>query len=83
MFSAYIIESTTTGRSYYGHTKDLDQRLSDHNSGRSHFTHGKGPWKPIAFSSHASRSEATEMERSLKNARNKMYALKLIGAQPG
>lgn len=42
---AYMIESESTGRYYYGHTSDLDKRLVSHNSTQNKYTRGKGQWK--------------------------------------
>ncbi|HCE43781.1 MAG TPA: hypothetical protein DET40_09555 [Lentisphaeria bacterium] len=44
MFYVYIIQSQTSGRFYVGHTEDIDNRLNEHNSGKSKSTRNKGPY---------------------------------------
>ena len=49
MYYAYIIESATTGRWYYGHAEDVTERLKRHQEGRSKATKGRGPWELLAI----------------------------------
>ncbi|MGB5927048.1 MAG: GIY-YIG nuclease family protein [Cyclobacteriaceae bacterium] len=44
MFYAYILKSQTTGKYYYGSTKNLDERLKYHNRGKVRSTKGGRPW---------------------------------------
>jgi hypothetical protein len=46
MFYAYLLQSTSDpSHLYRGHTTDLKQRLTDHNSGRCPHTAKHAPWK--------------------------------------
>ena len=69
-FYAYILQSQSTGRYYCGHTKNLEQRLHQHNDPEyrpdattRRFT---GPWKLVWNEEHRSRSSAMIRERQIK-----------------
>ena len=47
MFYAYILFSEKLGKYYYGHTKDLDERLKTHAKGKVKFTKPGRPWKLV------------------------------------
>ncbi|MEW6714874.1 MAG: GIY-YIG nuclease family protein [Nitrospirota bacterium] len=44
-FFVYILKSEKNGRSYIGHTADLQKRLIEHNNGKSISTRSGKPWK--------------------------------------
>ena len=71
MYYVYLLESVKDGRYYIGHTRDLEMRLTYHNSGRSRYTKGKGPWKIIGHKTYQSRGDAMKEERRLKKLKNK------------
>ena len=72
-FYAYIIQSKSTDKWYYGHSDDPFKRLHQHNSGRNKSTKGRGPWKLIFHREFATKKEAVNFETKLKNLRNKEY----------
>ena len=45
----YLLRSLKTGKFYVGWTTDLNRRLSEHNSGESHYTKSRGPWGLIGL----------------------------------
>ena len=45
MYWTYILYSQTLNKYYVGSTSKLNQRLSDHNTGRSHYTARGKPWE--------------------------------------
>ncbi|NOX65598.1 MAG: GIY-YIG nuclease family protein, partial [Chlorobi bacterium] len=45
MYYVYILKSLIAEKTYVGFTKDLDQRIRDHNSGKSTYTKKYKPWK--------------------------------------
>lgn len=67
MFIVYILKSETTNKHYYGHTKDLDQRLKAHNNGRVRSTKSGRPWKVIYCETFSSKSEAYKRELFFKS----------------
>ena len=70
-FYVYVLESLSTGRLYTGHTKNLDERVDQHNSGKSRYTRGRGPWRLMFYEEFASRGEAVIRERFLKTGRGR------------
>jgi putative endonuclease len=75
MHYAYIIESLTTGKWYYGSSGDLAERLNHHNKGWNLSTRGRGPWKYIFLREFGNAEEAREFEFHLKKLRRKPYIL--------
>ena len=74
-YYAYMIRSKSTGRYYYGHTSDLDERLKSHNSTQNKYTRGKGPWKLAGYVETESKGEAMKLENRLKRMKNPKRAL--------
>ena len=75
MYYTYILKSEKFEKLYIGHTENLEKRLIEHNSNRSNFTKGKGPWKIIYSKEFTTRSEAMKFENKLKKIKNKNYLL--------
>src|SRR5690606_10460183 len=73
MHYVYIIESLSTGKWYYGSTRDLDERLMYHNNGWNRSTKGRGPWKYIFAREFQNGEEARVFEFHLKKLRRKAY----------
>jgi len=61
MYKVYILQSLKDNRTYVGYTKDLIQRLKNHNSGQVKSTKHRTPFK-ILFS---------EDFESIKNAKTR------------
>jgi len=81
MFWVYIIESTRTGKRYYGQTGDLKLRLEQHNAGKVGPTRSHRPWKLIGAFRFDTRAEAMAFELKLKKAKNKAYIQWLLEAR--
>ncbi|KAA0242406.1 MAG: GIY-YIG nuclease family protein, partial [Chlorobiota bacterium] len=47
MFYVYILKSLKVDRYYIGHTKDLERRLTEHNSSKTRSTKAYVPWKIV------------------------------------
>jgi putative endonuclease len=66
-----LITSNTTSEShgsyYYGHTHDLDKRLSQHNKGQVRYTKSKRPWIIHYFEIYPTKSEAAKREYFFKS----------------
>jgi putative endonuclease len=78
MVVVYIIRSVASGLYYVGHTEDLERRLEEHNSGRSHFTKKRGPWELVYQEEIGSRGEAMRRERAIKARRSRLYIERLV-----
>ena len=78
VYTVYILKSGSDKRLYIGQTQDLESRLVFHNTGRSIYTKGRGPWKLFSSKEFPSRSEAIKVERKLKNLKSKEVLLDYI-----
>jgi putative endonuclease len=73
MYYAYIIESASSGKWYYGSTENLEVRLEGHNKGLNVSTRNRGPWKYIFVRPFDAKSDARAFELRLKKLRNKEF----------
>ncbi len=71
MYYVYILRSDSDEKLYKGFTQDLKRRISEHNSGKSGFTRGKGPWKLVYYEAFASKKDARREELFLKSGKGK------------
>ena len=67
MYYSYILKSQKTSRHYYGHTKDLLNRLKSHNAGKVRSTKAYRPWEIIYKESFKTKSEAYRRELFYKS----------------
>ncbi len=75
MFYTYIIESLShPGENYTGHTANLRQRISDHNSGKVPHTSKRGPWKIKLYVAFETLEQAQRFERYLKTGSGHAFA---------
>jgi len=65
-FKVYVLYSDSLKRYYAGYTKDLEERIQRHNSGRSKYTSRGIPWKLVKVFDCKSRSEAILLEKKIK-----------------
>ena len=73
MFYIYVIKSPTGKRWYTGFTNDLRKRLNQHNSGKSTWTKGRGPWELIYYEACFNEEDARSREKYLKSGMGKRY----------
>lgn len=64
MFYVYLIRDTKRGH-YIGSTNDLRRRMTEHNSGKSHYTKG-GQWELVYYESYLDETDARLREKRLK-----------------
>ena len=83
MIIVYVLKSINSNHHYIGHTKDMNERLIQHNMGRVRASKAHSPYKVIFQEEYQSRSEAVKRERYLKRGegniwlRNKLINLNL------
>lgn len=65
MFYVYVI-ADQYGELYFGSTKDLKQRISEHQSGQSKSTKGRD-WKLIYYEAFCNEQDAREREQQIKH----------------
>jgi putative endonuclease len=77
----YILRSISFDRFYIGKTSDINERLKRHNAGREKSTKPYLPWQIIYLSEALSGSEASVLERKLKNLKSRKRVLHFIQEQ--
>jgi putative endonuclease len=75
MFYTYALISAKNGKFYFGHTKNLERRILEHNTKgeKKRFACVNGPWELIFSEEFNTRSEAMKYEKFLKNGRGREY----------
>ena len=69
----YVLESEKDGEFYTGYTKDLRNRLKQHNNGEVHSTKNRKPLKLVYFEGCLNQQDATHREKYLKTSWGKRY----------
>ncbi len=68
----------TNGTYDVGSTADLNERFQRHNQGRSRYTKRGLPWKLVHAEQFATRAQATQRERRIKNRKSRDYIEDLV-----
>jgi putative endonuclease len=76
-FYTYILKSNKDDGYYYGHTKDLENRLQKHNSGKVRSTKSRVPFTLHYHEIFETKSEAYRQEMFFKSADGKKYLYEL------
>ena len=77
MYHVYLIESVSAqGERYLGMTTDLEERLQEHNGGKSSYTSKFRPWKLKTYVAFSDRAKAGAFERYLKSGSGHAFARK-------
>ena len=78
MYYVYIIQSEKDQSYYIGQTRDIDERLLRHNSGREQYTKVHLPWKLVYSEHFQTRLEAIRREREIKKKKSRKYIENLV-----
>ncbi|OGE00632.1 hypothetical protein A3J17_03085 [Candidatus Curtissbacteria bacterium RIFCSPLOWO2_02_FULL_40_11] len=78
MYYTYILRSSKSKIFYYGSTKDLKKRFSDHNNGLAKATKPYRPWKLVFYSAFETFKQAKDFEKYLKSGSGKAFAYKRL-----
>jgi putative endonuclease len=78
MFIVYILYSSNLDQYYVGHTQNMEDRLSRHNSGRSLSTKKGKPRILVYTETFETRSEAMLREKAIKQMKSRTYLKQLI-----
>ncbi len=73
MYYTYLIHSKKDGRFYTGYTRDLRNRLNEHNLGHVRSTKNRGPFELIYYEACLDEQDATAREKYLKTGMGKRY----------
>ncbi len=76
MYTTYVLKSESCQKYYYGHTKDIENRLKTHNMGRVRSTKSCVPWKIHYQEQFDSKSEAYQRELFFKSIDGYVYLIK-------
>ena len=67
MSYVYVLQSKTDLGLYIGFSKNLKQRLANHNLGKAFATSFRGPWKLIYYEAYLEEADALGREKYLKS----------------
>ena len=73
MFYVYVLQSESDDGLYIGFSKDLRQRLKQHQQGKSFATSYRGPWRLIYYEAYLDEEDALGRERYLKNGGGRRF----------
>lgn len=73
MYFVYVLYSESYQRYYVGMTHDLNQRLIEHNDGKSVSTKAFKPWSIVLEEAFVSRVDARNREKYLKSAAGRRW----------
>ena len=79
-YYTYVLKSKKDNKLYTGFTNDLRKRLSQHNSGKSTYTKGRGPFEIIYYEACLLEEKARSRELYLKTGMGKRYLKNRLGA---
>jgi putative endonuclease len=78
MYYVYVIRSIPYGNLYKGFCSDLENRLAEHNSGKTKSTKPFLPWKIVYYDICDTLDEAISRERYFKTAAGRRFLKKVI-----
>jgi len=79
-YYTYILKSKKDNKLYTGFTNDLRKRLLQHNTGKSLYTKGRGPFEIIYYEACLLEEKARSRELFLKSGMGKRYLKNRLGA---
>lgn len=80
MYYVYVLKSQKDGHLYYGMTKDLTNRLKQHNSGLVKSTKSRRPFVLVYSEKAPSISEARKKEKYFKSGFGRKYLKNKVGS---
>jgi len=74
MFYTYVLKSLKNAKRYVGHTsKDVFERLRNHNSGSNKWTRSNRPFTILHFETYPTKTEAIKREHFLKSGQGRKW----------
>ncbi|MES2780894.1 MAG: GIY-YIG nuclease family protein [Bacteroidota bacterium] len=78
MIYVYVIQSIADPQKLYvGQTQNIENRIAEHNSGKSKYTQTWRPWKVIYQEQFENRADARKREVYLKSTAGKNFLRKI------
>ena len=78
MYYVYVMRSIPSGRLYKGFCSDLENRLLQHNAGKTKSTKAFIPWEIVYFEKYNALEEAIARERYLKTSVGRRFLKKTL-----
>lgn len=78
MITVYAIVSEVNGDIYVGIAKDANNRLKEHNNGKSRYTKGLKPWRSFYSEMQPDWEAARKREKYLKSGVGKEFLKSLV-----
>ena len=75
-FFVYILRSKVDGTYYVGSASDLEERIKQHNGGKSRYTSAHRPYELVYSETFSTRLEAEFREKAIKRYANTKKFLK-------
>jgi len=66
MHYVYILKSVKFGSIFIGYSKNLTQRIKEHNAHTSKYTGERGTWELVYYEAYKSKDDAVKREHMLK-----------------
>jgi putative endonuclease len=73
MYYVYVIQSKKDNQFYTGFTRDLENRIREHNEGRVSSTKERGPFELIYYEACLNEQDTLAREKYLKSGMGKRY----------
>ena len=77
----YILKSLKNNRYYIGATVNLEERLKEHNNGKSKYTSRSKPYELVFSQEYLSYKQAKEIEFKLKRFKSRKIIDKIVSTQ--
>lgn len=78
MYCFYVIQSQLDFRLYKGLSKDLERRISEHNSGKTRSTKPYKPWVLVYFEEFDNFEDALKREKYFKSGSGREFLKKIL-----
>ena len=79
MYYVYIIKSEKDPNQFYtGFSENIEQRIKDHNLGKSIHTNKFKPWKLIYYCAFKEKNKALDFEEYLKSSSGRAFRNKRL-----
>lgn len=78
MFFTYVLRSKKDSKFYAGFTKNIEQRLDQHNKGKVKSTKNRRPFTLIYYEACLNKNDAIKREKYLKTHFGKMFLHKRL-----
>ena len=79
-YYVYVLRSDKFERNYVGFTKDVSERIKQHNSGKTRSTRPYRPWRLLVSERFETKELALAREKFLKTGQGRDYIKKILAS---